>query len=65
MEDKFNLVDVQKKYVKSVRNLIEKDQEITVKLTKYQKEKNIQEFLEKKVEAIQQRIGELVQNLMK
>ena len=44
-EDKINLVNIEKTYVKQTKLLIEKDKDIDVKIFMYNKEKNILVYL--------------------
>ena len=63
-EDKVNLVQIEKRYVKQTKILIQKDKEINVKIHVHDKEQNILIHLEKCLEALEQNIDNIVENLM-
>lgn len=63
-EDKVNLVEIEKRYIRQTKILIERDKEINVKITMHDKEQNMLIYLERCLESIEQNIENVVENLL-
>jgi chromosome segregation ATPase len=63
-EDRINLAEIERRYVKQTQTLIERDKEINVQLVNHEKEKNILIHLEKCLESVEGSIETLVGNIL-
>jgi predicted nuclease with TOPRIM domain len=63
-EDRINLAEIERRYVKQTQTLIERDKEINVQLVNYEKEKSILIHLEKCLEGVEGSIETLVGNIL-
>lgn len=63
-EDKVNLVEIEKRFIRQTKILIERDKEINVKITMHDKEQNMLIHLERCLESIELNIEKIVENLL-
>ena len=63
-EDKVNLVEIEKRFIRQSKILIERDKEINVKITMHDKEQNMLIHLERCLESIELNIEKIVENLL-